>query len=435
MNPTLSLPDPATTRARLEPRLRQVFRAGRVVPDVSWRVPEGATLLGREEGAERTFVQDDPTVSRAHARLVRAGDTVRVEELAGSKNGMWVDGHKVREAELVDGAVVRIGGTLLVFRRVPVPLDDVVIPGLRGTSPEMAALRVTLARAATMADPVLLLGETGTGKTAAAACLHRLSGRPGAFVPVNVAAVPEALAEAALFGHTAHAFTGAQRESAGHFRAADRGTLLLDEIGEIEARLQARLLHAVEAREVMPVGASRPQPIDVRVVAATNVDLVAAVRDGRFRADLYARLAGLVIALPPLRARRDDILALLAPHLPPGVPLSPALAERLVLHPWPFNVREVERVAAELRFRAPDVTVLDVPLVDARLSAFATEAAAPPPDSADAGPPDRDRLVELLTRHDGVVAAVARAVQRTPRQVYRWLEREGIDPEGWRKGR
>jgi DNA-binding NtrC family response regulator len=206
---------------------------------------------------------------------------------------------------------------------------------------------------------IVVQGETGTGKERVARAIHEWSGRGGKFVGVNCAALAEGLVEAELFGHRKGAFTGADRSNLGHFRTAERGTLLLDEVTEMPLCVQPKLLRALEERAVMPVGESTPVPVDVRVITATQEPLQRAVGEKRFRADLCARLAGLTIALPPLRDRSEDVPGLfgvlLQRHLGGPVPaLQARLVERLCLHSWAFNVREVDKVACGLAGLHPD---------------------------------------------------------------------------------
>jgi two-component system response regulator FlrC len=199
---------------------------------------------------------------------------------------------------------------------------------------------------------VLLLGETGAGKEGVARYIHACSPRAnGTFTAVNCAALPETMLEAILFGHRKGAFTGAGADGEGLFRAADGGTLLLDEIAEIPLALQAKLLRALQEREILPVGAVRPEPIDVRIIACANRDLAGEVAAGRFRADLYWRLNVMPVTLAPLRARRLDIRAIAAAlvlrHTPAGFalpfPTADAL-DKLAAHIWPGNCRELENV-------------------------------------------------------------------------------------------
>jgi transcriptional regulator with PAS, ATPase and Fis domain len=201
---------------------------------------------------------------------------------------------------------------------------------------------------------VLLLGETGTGKELLAQAIHAASARAARpFVGVNIAAVPESLLEAEFFGVAPGAYTGADRKAReGKFRVADRGTLFLDEIGDMPLALQSKLLRVLQEREVEPLGSNRVEPVDVRVIAATSRDLAAMVAEGKFRADLYYRLNVLPIALPPLRARRDDVEALAETLLEDiarrsGLPvrsLAPDALEALAAHDWPGNIRELRNV-------------------------------------------------------------------------------------------
>ncbi len=193
--------------------------------------------------------------------------------------------------------------------------------------------------------PVLLLGETGVGKGVTARELHRRSGREGPFVVVNCAAISEGLLESELFGYERGAFTGADRAKPGLIETANRGSLFLDEIGEMPLSLQAKLLHVLEAQQVQRVGSVTPKDVNVRIISATNRDLSSAVKQRRFREDLYFRLAGLVVELPPLRKRPNDIIALAErfAHRTPAL-LTPGARAALTSYPWPGNVRELKTV-------------------------------------------------------------------------------------------
>ena len=235
----------------------------------------------------------------------------------------------------------------------------------------------------------------------------------------------------------------------GYFRSADRGTIFLDEVGELPLTLQAKLLRVLEDKKVCPVGGTRAIPVDAWLLAATNRDLLESVSQGRFRADLYARLAQVILQLPPLRERREDILLLLVHLLElPTARLTVALAEALLLHPFPFNVRELIQLAAQLRLAVRGGTELDLPMVEERLAANAhviTRSAVRVPakspsansedDVAQSGEhqaaarlpiPSREELVRLLQEHKGHISRVAQAVGRSRRQVDRWLELHGL---------
>lgn len=218
--------------------------------------------------------------------------------------------------------------------------------------PESTALLDLAARVAGHDATVLILGETGTGKEGIARYIHAASQRSAReFVAVNCAALPETMLEAMLFGHQKGSFTGAAGASEGLFRAADGGTLLLDEIAELPLGLQAKLLRALQEREVLPIGATRPLPVDVRIIAAANRDLANEVAEGRFRADLYWRLNVLPLTLTPLSHRRQDIRAIAAAMLLRHAPMGKAVPwpttnalDRLMTHDWPGNARELENV-------------------------------------------------------------------------------------------
>jgi transcriptional regulator with GAF, ATPase, and Fis domain len=421
-----------------------VFTGGEVLLPPRRHAPgrEGL-LIGREvEGG--ISLPGDPRVSRKHASVHKSplGTLRLVDE--GSSNGTSVNGRRVTEAALVDGDVITVGDSLLVVSVEPEDLGDGQAPELLGASVAARRLRALLAQVAPSDATVLLLGESGAGKEVAARAVHTLSGRKGPFVPVNCSAIPETLAESQLFGHVAGAFTGAVARP-GLFRAADGGTLFLDEVGDLPPVLQPKLLRALQDRTVLPVGATTPQPCDVRVVAATNRELRAAVDTQAFRGDLYARLAEFPIHLPPLKERRDDVLLLLAHALGPPAPrLEPDLAERLLLHDWPYNVREVLALAKQLRIRG-GAGPYSLALAEAQLGP-PKETRVDAPESSSAGPaaeaeggdereppPDRARLEELLRLHQGVVADVARAMSRSRKQVYRWIEHHRIEVEKFRR--
>jgi two-component system response regulator HydG len=243
---------------------------------------------------------------------------------------------------------------------------------LLGNSPAMRAVRERIQRVADAPAPVIILGETGTGKGLVARALHADSRRAGrAFVSLNCAALPEPLLESELFGYVKGAFTGATADRAGLFAEADGGSLFLDEIGEMPPSLQAKLLHVLESGTVRPVGAAKQVEVDVRIIAATHKNLGRAVREGTFREDLLYRLDVLSIVLPPLRDRRDDIPALLehflaeaqrrCPHAPVKG-LSAAALAQMKGYRWPGNVRELAHTVEKLVLlgRAPEIGVDDL---------------------------------------------------------------------------
>ena len=222
--------------------------------------------------------------------------------------------------------------------------------GMETANSAMAELLDTARRAANSEATVLIAGESGTGKEVLARLIHQHSPRAqGPMVAVNCAAIPENLLESELFGHVKGAFTGAVSSRKGRFQSAAGGTLFLDEIGELRLDLQAKLLRAIQERVVAPVGAEQPEAVDVRLIAASNRDLYAAIGQGTFREDLYYRLGVILLQLPPLRERREDIPGLVAHFLlklgaPAGVRFSAGALARLKAHPWPGNIRELQNI-------------------------------------------------------------------------------------------
>jgi transcriptional regulator with PAS, ATPase and Fis domain len=284
---------------------------------------------------------------------------------------------------------------------------------------------------------VILQGETGTGKERVAEAIHGWSGRAGRFVAVNCAALPEALAEAELFGYRRGAFTGADRANPGLFRAADRGTLLLDEVSDLPLALQAKLLRVLEQREVQPLGETRPIPVDVRVIVAGQQPLIEAVRAGRFRPDLLARLEGLTVGLPPLRARREDVIPLftqlLAPATDGQIPaLGSDFAERLCVYDWPFNVRELVLLAKRLIVvRGPGATLTEEDLPDRMRE---SPAAKPLRETASTEPVQLPALIAALRTAGGNVSRAAALMGISRQRAYRLMEGQAVDLEALRSG-
>jgi transcriptional regulator with PAS, ATPase and Fis domain len=247
------------------------------------------------------------------------------------------------------------------------------VGGLIGQSAAIGVIREIAAGIACRRSTVMILGETGTGKEALARHIHLTSDRADrAFVPVDCSALTDTLFESQLFGHVKGAFTGAIRESMGFIRAADGGSLFLDEIGELSLPLQAKLLRVIQERQVVAVGDTRPRPVDIRIICATHRDLRAMVREGRFREDLYFRLNVIVLQVPPLRERPADILPL-ADHFlrvqaelydEPAKTLSPEAQQVLLDYGWPGNVRELANAVEYAHVLAPGQVILPTHLPD-----------------------------------------------------------------------
>jgi transcriptional regulator of acetoin/glycerol metabolism len=293
-----------------------------------------------------------------------------------------------------------------------------------GEDPALQRAVQRLARIADQDIPVLLHGETGSGKDMLARAIHAASGRGGGrYVALNCAAMPESLIDAELFGYEAGAFTGARRDgSKGLIVQADGGTLFLDEIGDMPLALQTRLLRVLENREVWPLGALKPVPVDIRLVSATHRDLEAMVADGGFRADLYYRLRGLQVALPALRDRADKarVIARVASEEAPRLQLSAEAWQSLLEHPFPGNVRQLRHV---LRLAA--CTAENGVIADADLDLPPGRISAAPADFETA---ERNVIVEALRVHHGRVADTARALHISRATLYRKMRALKIGP-------
>jgi transcriptional regulator with PAS, ATPase and Fis domain len=389
-------------------------------------------------------------LSSEHARLRRQDTQWFLEDLR-SRNGTWVNGQSIARAALADQDVIEIGRTLMVFRAAmhapaaaPVDLDTRAAPfehaGIGTLVPAIAGDFEALASIAASPLPVLLRGETGTGKELLARFVHSLSGRTGAFVPVNCGGIPSTLVESHLFGHTKGAFSGAAKQETGFVQAASGGTLFLDEIGDLPPASQAALLRALQESEVVPVGSSRAVRVDLRVVAATHQPLEALIERGVFRADLLARLDGFTFTLPPLRERREDI-GLLVAHLlqaacvgskPPA--LSPEVGRALLRYHWPLNIRELGHALSRACALARGGETIELSHLPAAVrGALEARAAQDPREDSDSDDLRlRAQLEALLVEHKGNIAQVARALGKARMQVHRWLKRFEMDPERYR---
>jgi len=320
-----------------------------LAPQAPLEIASQVLTLGRD--ASCTLMIDDPRVSAVHADVVATALGVRLRDL-GSRNGTFVDGVRITEALLTRNHVVMLDELALTFEpslptRSPRPRLS-AFGALFGESMPMRAVFEQLARVAPTELSVLLLGETGTGKELAAQGIHEASARRGGpFVVVDCGSIPESLAESFIFGHERGAFTGADTARSSPFEIASGGTIFLDELGELPLAVQTKLLRVIAERRIKPVGGSRWRSVDVRVIAATRVDLARAVNEGAFRSDLYFRIAQMRVDLPPLRERREDLPGLVAKMV--GSVASPCAVgavtsetlERLMRHDWPGNVREL----------------------------------------------------------------------------------------------
>jgi len=418
-------------------------------------IGRGATR--RIERADRgvTLRLADPWASSHHAGIewTPAGCFLLDH---GSKNGTFVNDAPIKRHPLRDGDWIEIGGTFLVFREyVEAPahaVDATTATGaapspqraLATESPRLAATLDELRLVTTSRRPLLITGETGTGKELTACAVHDLSGRPGPFVAVNCAAIPASLVESTFFGAVKGAYSGANEDRDGWVRAADRGTLFLDEIAELSDTSQAALLRVLQEGEVVPVGGTRAHRVDVRFVAATHQDLLARAAEGCFRNDLYARLSAHVIQLPPLRERIEDLGLLTRGSLAAAghtAGLTRGAARALFTYDWPRNIRELDNALAHAVQLAGDRAIeLDHLPAAVRSSAHPRAPDAPRPVARargfrlDLAQPDalRQALDQLYREHKGNVSAVARAIGKARAQLHRWNRRLGIDPARYR---
>lgn len=372
----------------------------------------------------------DDAVSSQHARLVRgeAGWELVDEQ---SKNGTFVNGRRIARCVLGPEQLIELGSRFFIVRRDAVP-PIAGPPALRTLSAPLAHELELFARVARSKVPIVLQGETGTGKEMLARAAHEASGRSGAFVAVNCGAIPEALVESELFGVRKGAFSGAHTDRAGAVAAADTGTLFLDEVAELPESSQAALLRVLQEGEVVPLGSTRPVPVDVRILAASHLSLADRVASGRFRNDLHARLKGHVLRLPPLRARRRDIGLLCAELLPrvagaraAAIRFHRAAARALLTYAWPHNVRELEQVLARAMALLDGDEIQLVHLPDEIVHR------TPSPGKVDGG---GEQLARLLRVHAGNLSAVARALTTSRSQVKRMVVRHGLDLAEYRGG-
>jgi DNA-binding NtrC family response regulator len=408
-------------------------------------------LLGRDDDCQVKLPSKEP--SRHHAEIRRDGPLYILKDL-DSRNGIFVNGAQVKEAAISSGQVLRLGEWIGIAIHVspdvadPDPVFDLLAANLAG-GPVLRPILEQAKKAASSELPTVILGETGTGKEGLAHAMHEWSGRKGPFVAVNCATLVPTLAEAELFGYRKGAFTGADRPSPGFFRAAQGGTLLLDEVTDLPESVQAKFLRALEQREISPLGESVPVRIDVRVLAATQIPLAKVVKEHRFRPDLCARLDGLTIRLPPLRERKQEI-AYLFMHLlrlhsggrPPEV--EARLVEQLCLYDWPFNLRELDLLARRLlvlhgheeslrRSHLPE-HILNRPVAGEQAAApvapVGSGAASAAPNPRESHRARRERELSLLTEalrtHNGSVARAAAAVGISRQRAYRLMEAGGI---------
>lgn len=375
---------------------------------------------------------EDPFVSPRHAelRLEPGGFGYTVRDLS-SQNGVFLNGVRVTSAPLPSAGTLRLGRSSLVWAEgeEPAALEH----GWVMADPKMNEVMASVRRAALSRSPVLLLGETGTGKDVLARVLHQLgSGARAPYVPVNCALTGGPLAESELFGHNRGAFTGAEAPRLGALRSAHGGTLFLDEVADMPAGAQVKLLRALEGGEVKPLGADRAERSEFRLVSATSRDLDSRIAEGTFRSDLFFRIAGLVVRVPPLRERPRDITAIARKvALDRGLDLDEAAGDRLLAYAWPGNVRElrscVERAGAlALSAGIPRILPEHLQGLDRSLSRQQLEAAAMSPRTL--AQAERECLEAALVRNGWSRGCAARELGISRSGLYEKMHRHGLMP-------
>jgi DNA-binding NtrC family response regulator len=389
------------------------------------------------------------SMSSTHARLLWTSEGWVLED-AHSTNGTFVGGKRVTRQRLEDGDFFELGHTIFLLRTAiatpsgtAITFDSAKDPppaeGLTTLLPALSKEYSALARFARSDLTILFLGETGTGKEVLARAVHEMSGRPGRFVAVNCGALPSNLVESQLFGHVRGSFSGANRDAPGAFLSANKGTLLLDEIGDLPEPAQAALLRVLQEREVVPVGGTRPISVDLRIIAATHRPLQTLVEQQRFRADLFARLDGYRFHLPKLEHRHEDLGLIVADvlvrngataahHFVPDAGLA------LATHHWPFNIRELVQHLKRALISAggASITKSDLSLENEASASRARPPTTPKRALSLAEMELKEELVKMLKEHRGNVAGVARAMGKARMQIQRWITRFQVEPTSFR---
>lgn len=461
--------DAATTEDRLAPRpqLFLMMQASRpLAPSVRIALDNvEEVVIGRGperkvekkvEGRTRRVVitSPDSMMSREHVKLIRLqGQWVASD--AQSKNGTLHNGVALGKVVLADRDVIEAGETFLLFRdRADSSLDAPAIISaneMKSPLPELISFSwsfgqelESVARAARTGVAMVVLGESGTGKEVVARAIHDVSQRNGAFIAVNCGAIPSNLVESELFGARRGAFSGATEDRTGLVRAADKGTLFLDEIGDLPLASQVAFLRVLQQREVVAVGDTRPTRVDFKLIAATHRDLQQLVDAEKFRSDLYARMSGVTLRLPPLRDRPEDLGILISTLLvriagdeAKQLSFQPRALRALLRHHYPLNVRELEKALEAAVALAEDGVIEKRHLPEAIGGRIEQRAASVDEEPSDEplSPEDekvREKLMAALHEHKGNISAVARVMGKARMQIHRWVRRFAIDLDQFR---
>jgi transcriptional regulator of acetoin/glycerol metabolism len=402
-----------------------------------FRATAGALELGRLELSPPSEL--DQRISRRHVRIAFDGGQASVTDL-GSRNGTFVRGEPAAgKAVIASMGLVRVGGALLLVTADVTPFEQHGLGLARGTvggpALRQAFAAVALSRQVGMASSLMISGESGTGKELAARVFHLAGGKPQSpYCAVNCATIPKDLAERLLFGSRRGAFSGAT-DAAGHVQAADGGTLFLDELAELPLDVQSKLLRMLETREVLRLGATKPEPVDLQICAASWRNLRVEVAEGRFREDLYFRIGQPEIRLPPLRERIeelpwhiDQVLEDCSRERP--LRASAAFVEACSLRHWPGNVRELR---AEVRRAAAAAAAQGLDVLSADDLHATAGAAIERRELSSSGPQaPSDEVAAALLESGGNVVAAARKLGLSRNKVRRWLERYALDARSFK---
>ena len=477
MNSTVVRPAQAGSRLQKltpEPHLFLLLEGARpAVMSVRYRLSNiEEVVIGRGKartfkflGSQLTLEVPDLWMSSVHARLKRRGDRFVFQD-AKSTNGSMVNGATVNSIDLQDGDILELGQTFFLFRpnllSSRAETDDIVEAnpqtpsGLRSLVPALSQRFDLLSRVVESDAAIVINGPSGTGKEVTAKTIHELSQRSGDFIAVNCGGLPDNLTESEFFGYKKGAFSGATHDHPGLVQAANKGTLFLDEIGDLPLASQAVLLRVLQEREVRPVGSTKPVPVDFRLLCATHRNMEDLIARGDFRDDLYARLSGFRLQLPPLRERLEDIGILIATLLRDlgngmvNVKFSNEALRALIAYPWPRNVRELRAYLQTAMALAIDES-LELEYFPDTVRAVLDEDGIPKPtrqpddSSSDDNTDDalelteeqeqrRQELIELLREHQGNISAVARTMGKARSQIQRWLRRYRIDADSFKAG-
>ena len=409
----------------------------RACPTLTWSdsagkhafsMTEDKAVVGSRPGVDVPVA--DASVSRLHAELTIRENFLWVLDL-GSTNGTYVEGLRVTGARVPDGGVIRVGNTDITVHlsAPPVPVDlwpEERMGSLVGKAVVSRALFAAVHRLAQLEDPVLIQGETGTGKDEVARAMHLASARKdGPFVVVDCGALSDSLLESELFGHVRGAFTGADEDHEGSIEAANGGTVFLDEVGELPLELQPKLLRAVEMQSIRRVGETEYRKVNVRFVSATHQNLREMVNAGTFREDLYFRLAVFALTVPPLRDRREDIPLLIQRFLPATAEgtVTPELLRILSMRPWRGNVRELRNFVTRAQVLGVESALEMSPKPQAGSQALAPFTEARDQLLAEF---ERTYIADLLRSTDGNVGDAATKAGVTPSYLYRMMRKHQL---------